>query len=98
MAVKGSSLTLSIQYLKKVCLQSVWNDDGLRSGSILARVRDATVTLRAVLAGQHTEEVRVALQEAEVEESAWWAALCRVIQGECLLPPACNQQGGQYCL
>ena len=62
------------------CFQRVCEVDG--NPSILERVRDATITLQAVLSGKHDEEVQLALREVGVEESTWWTALRKVIQGE----------------
>lgn len=49
--------------------------------NIIARTKDAVLTLQCVLEGKHDEAIAETLNQLHVSKESWWSALYRVIEG-----------------
>lgn len=49
--------------------------------NVIARTKDAVLTLQCVLEGKHNEVIAETLNQLHVSQESWWSALYRVIEG-----------------
>lgn len=86
------SMTLSTSQRE---LQSLADSHMEDEDTILDHVKDASLVLQQVLAGERSAEISQALQQAGVPEDRWWRAFLRVVEGLAVMGRSIQHTAGE---